>query len=74
MLFHATRLQDVRLIEFEPAEDERGYFARTFCDREFAAAGLATVFVQHSISHTTRTGNVRGMHFQSDLWCCRHLH
>ena len=64
MLFHATRLQDVRLIEIERASDARGYFARTFCVREFAAAGLATVFVQHSVSHTARVGTVRGMHFQ----------
>ena len=64
MLFHPTRLQDVRLIEFEPVKDERGYFARTFCTREFAAAGLATEFVQHSISHSARTGTIRGMHFQ----------
>ena len=64
MLFHTTRLQDVRLIEIERASDERGYFARTFCVREFAAAGLATVFVQHSVSHTARVGTVRGMHFQ----------
>jgi dTDP-4-dehydrorhamnose 3,5-epimerase len=64
MKFHATRLQDVRLIELEPAIDERGYFARTFCSGEFAAAGLATVFVQHSISHSAHTGTVRGMHFQ----------
>jgi dTDP-4-dehydrorhamnose 3,5-epimerase len=64
MLFHPTRLQDVRLIELEQAKDERGYFARTFCTHEFAVAGLATVFVQHSISHTARTGTVRGMHFQ----------
>jgi dTDP-4-dehydrorhamnose 3,5-epimerase len=64
MLFHTTRLQDVRLIEVERASDERGYFARTFCVREFAAADLATVFLQHSVSHTARVGTVRGMHFQ----------
>ena len=64
MLFQATRLQDVKLVEIEPAKDERGFFARTFCAREFAAAGLATSFVQHSISHTVRAGTLRGMHFQ----------
>jgi dTDP-4-dehydrorhamnose 3,5-epimerase len=76
MLFQATRLQDVRLIELERARDERGYFARTFCVREFAGAGLATEYVQHSISHTARAGTVRGMHFQRSpheevkLICC----
>jgi dTDP-4-dehydrorhamnose 3,5-epimerase len=65
MLFETTRLRDVRLIKIEPVKDERGYFARTFCVREFAAAGLATVFVQHSISCTARAGSIRGMHFQT---------
>lgn len=64
MLFRATRLQDVKLIEIEPVTDARGFFARTFCAQEFAAAGLATSFVQHSISHTARSGTLRGMHFQ----------
>jgi dTDP-4-dehydrorhamnose 3,5-epimerase len=64
MRFRTTRLKDVRLIELEPARDERGFFARTFCAEEFAGAGLATAFVQQSFSHTARTGTVRGMHFQ----------
>jgi len=64
MLFRATRLQDVRLIELEPIRDERGFFARTFCAREFAAHGLAGSFVQHSISRTARVGSIRGLHFQ----------
>ena len=64
MRFRATQLKDVRLIELEPARDGRGSFARTFCAREMAAAGLATQFVQASYSHTDRAGTVRGMHFQ----------
>ena len=64
MQFRQTKLADVRLIALEPATDERGYFARTFCEREFGEQGLETTFVQHSISSTTRTGSVRGMHFQ----------
>jgi dTDP-4-dehydrorhamnose 3,5-epimerase len=64
MRFHTTKLADVRLIELEPARDERGFFARTFCAREFAAAGLETVFVQQSFSQTRLAGTVRGMHFQ----------
>ena len=64
MLFRTTLLQDVRLIELEPATDDRGFFVRTFCAEEFATAGLAAVFVQQSFSHTARTGTVRGMHFQ----------
>jgi len=64
MLFRSTGLAGVRLIDLEPARDERGLFARTFCTRELAAQGLETGFVQHSISHTERAGSVRGMHFQ----------
>jgi dTDP-4-dehydrorhamnose 3,5-epimerase len=64
MLFQKTRLQDVRLIAMEPARDERGFFARTFCIREFDSEGLATTFVQGSVSHTLRRGTIRGMHFQ----------
>lgn len=52
------------MIKIEPASDDRGFFARTFCAQEFAAAGLPTVFVQQSFSHTARAGTLRGMHFQ----------
>ena len=64
MRFRATRLRDVKVIELEPSRDRRGFFTRTFCAREFAAAGLATAFVQQSFSHTVWAGTVRGMHFQ----------
>jgi dTDP-4-dehydrorhamnose 3,5-epimerase len=64
MLFHKVRLQDARLIQFERTTDARGNFARTFCMKEFAAAGLTTVFVQQNISYTKLTGTIRGMHFQ----------
>lgn len=64
MLFQPTGLADVKLIELEPARDDRGFFARTFCITEFGAQGLETSFVQHSISCTARAGSVRGMHFQ----------
>ncbi len=64
MLFRQTKLADVRLIELEPFVDERGFFARTFCTREFGAQGLQTSFVQHSVSSTARAGSIRGMHFQ----------
>ncbi len=64
MLFRPTELAGVRLIDLEPVDDERGFFARTFCVRELAAEGLETGYVQHSISYTTRAGSLRGMHFQ----------
>lgn len=64
MLFQPTKLEGVRLIDLEPARDERGFFARTFCIRELGDQGLENKFVQHSISFTRRAGSVRGMHFQ----------
>ncbi len=65
MLFHPTDLADARLIALTPRADERGSFARTFCARELAAAGLPTAFVQHSISRNRTKGTLRGMHFQA---------
>jgi dTDP-4-dehydrorhamnose 3,5-epimerase len=64
MEFHSTELRDVYLIQLEPARDDRGFFARTFCVEEFAAHGLETNFPQHSISFSTRRGTLRGMHYQ----------
>jgi dTDP-4-dehydrorhamnose 3,5-epimerase len=62
--FLETDLDGAWLIDPEPARDERGFFSRTFCTREFAAQGLETNFVQHSLSFSSRRGTVRGMHFQ----------
>ncbi|SDS99508.1 dTDP-4-dehydrorhamnose 3,5-epimerase [Bradyrhizobium canariense] len=64
MEFHLTKLRDVHLIQLEPARDDRGFFARTFCVEEFAAHGLETNFPQHSISFSARKGTLRGMHYQ----------
>ena len=66
MRFERTELDGAWLIGLEPASDQRGFFARTFCTREFAEHGLKTVFVQHSTSYSTRRGTIRGMHFQRD--------
>jgi dTDP-4-dehydrorhamnose 3,5-epimerase len=48
----------------ERHDDERGFFARTFCAREFAQAGLPATYVQSSLSYNARRGTLRGMHFQ----------
>jgi dTDP-4-dehydrorhamnose 3,5-epimerase len=66
MRFLQTDLADARLIEAEPFRDERGYFMRTFCEREFAQQGLVSRYVQNSQSFTAKRGAVRGMHFQVD--------
>lgn len=64
MIFTETKLKDAYVIEPERLEDERGFFARTFCEHEFAAHGLCTRFVQCNISFNKRKGTIRGMHYQ----------
>ena len=64
MRFKQLEVPGPVLIEIEPRADERGFFARSFCATEFAAAGLPTRFPQHNISFNHRCGTVRGMHFQ----------
>lgn len=64
MLIHETDLQDAKLIELQRRGDDRGFFARTFCADEFAAAGLPTQFVQQNMSFSAVKGTLRGMHWQ----------
>jgi dTDP-4-dehydrorhamnose 3,5-epimerase len=53
-------------IETEPAEDERGFFARLFDAEEFRSRGLEADFVQRSISFNRRRGTLRGLHYQAE--------
>jgi dTDP-4-dehydrorhamnose 3,5-epimerase len=69
MQFKETPLAGAFVIETEPHEDNRGFFARTFCAREFEAQGLVGTFVQCSTSWNTRRGTVRGMHYQLPPSC-----
>jgi dTDP-4-dehydrorhamnose 3,5-epimerase len=64
MKFERVALSGVYLVHLEPRADERGMFARAFCAREFVAEGLETTFVQANVSTNSRSGTVRGMHFQ----------
>lgn len=64
MRFLPTDFADAVLIEPVAAADARGRFERSFCAREFAAAGLESAFVQHSQSWSALRGTLRGMHFQ----------
>ncbi len=66
MRFLPTSLDGAMLVEIEPASDKRGFFARTFCAREFAQYGLESHFVQHSVSQTSVKASIRGIHFQKD--------
>jgi dTDP-4-dehydrorhamnose 3,5-epimerase len=65
MIFIETQLQGVFTIEPEKLEDERGFFARTWCQREFAAHGLNPRLVQCNISFNRKRGILRGMHYQA---------
>lgn len=64
MLFTETCLKGAFLIEPERHEDERGFFARTWCRHEFAAHGLNAELVQCNVSYNRRKGTLRGMHYQ----------
>ncbi len=64
MVFIETKLPGVYIIEVERIEDERGFFARTFCQREFEAHGLNPRAAQCSTSFSKRKGTLRGMHYQ----------
>lgn len=64
MNFVATPLPGVFVVEPEPISDERGFFARTFCSKEFTAQGLDPNLVQCNISFNKQKGTLRGMHYQ----------
>lgn len=65
MRFVDTPLKDVRIIEAEPVEDERGLFCRSWCSQELKDAGLDNRLSQCNISQNKKRGTVRGMHFQA---------
>jgi dTDP-4-dehydrorhamnose 3,5-epimerase len=64
VIFEETRLQGAYVIDLERREDERGFFARTFCANEFADRSLNTRLVQANMSWNPKKGTLRGMHFQ----------
>ena len=64
MKFIETKLKGAFLIDIEPIEDERGFFARTWCRKEFEINGICTDWVQCNISYNKRKGTLRGMHYQ----------
>jgi dTDP-4-dehydrorhamnose 3,5-epimerase len=64
MIFSETNLKGAFLIEPERKEDQRGFFARTWCQQEFEDHGLNSKLVQCSVSFNNKKGTLRGMHFQ----------
>jgi dTDP-4-dehydrorhamnose 3,5-epimerase len=64
VIFNETELKGAFVIDLEPIEDERGFFARAWCRREFTEHGLSTDIAQANMSFNKRKGTLRGMHFQ----------
>jgi dTDP-4-dehydrorhamnose 3,5-epimerase len=65
MTFHETQLPGVFEIHLEPKPDERGFFARCWCQEEFECNGLNPKIVQCSVSLNARKGTLRGIHYQT---------
>ena len=74
MIFKETPLKNAYLIEIQRLEDERGFFVRSWCQREFEEHGLNPRLVQCNISFNKKKGTLRGMHYQAapmkkQSWC-----
>ena len=66
LIFHRTDISDVTIIELTAIQDERGFFARSFCAEAFAAEGLTSSFVQANLSQNRVRGTLRGLHYQAE--------
>ena len=64
MILTETKLKGAYLVELEKKADERGFFARAWCQKEFQAQNLVSQFVQCNLSWNERKGTLRGMHRQ----------
>jgi dTDP-4-dehydrorhamnose 3,5-epimerase len=64
VIFTETKLAGAFVIDLERREDDRGFFARAFCQNEFAEHGLKPVIAQANLAFNKRKGTLRGMHFQ----------
>jgi len=65
LIFTETKLRGAFLIELEKHADERGFFARSFCQDEFRAHGLRPVIAQCNVSWNRKRGTLRGLHYQA---------
>ena len=68
MIFTETKLSGAFIIELERHEDERGFFARNWSQKEFEEHGLVSNFVESNISFSRKQGTLRGMHYQLAPW------
>lgn len=65
MIFHPTKISGAFEIDVEPHVDERGFFARSWCQQEFDTKLLNSRLVQCNVSYNLRKGTLRGMHYQA---------
>jgi dTDP-4-dehydrorhamnose 3,5-epimerase len=66
VIFSETGLKGAFILDLERREDERGFFARSWCRDEFEAHGLNPALAQCNVSFNRRRGTLRGMHYQAD--------
>jgi dTDP-4-dehydrorhamnose 3,5-epimerase len=66
MLFVETKLKGAVIVDIGPRADERGFFARSWCEQEFGRQGLNSRLVQCNISFNKKRATLRGMHFQAE--------
>jgi len=66
LIFTPTPLEGAFVVELELLEDDRGFFARSFCEKEFEAQSLAPRFVQCNVSFNRSKGTLRGLHYQAE--------
>jgi dTDP-4-dehydrorhamnose 3,5-epimerase len=64
MLFQETKLKGAYILDLERREDHRGFFARSWCMKEFEDHGLNSQFVQINVGFSVKKGTLRGMHYQ----------
>jgi dTDP-4-dehydrorhamnose 3,5-epimerase len=64
VIFTETKLKGAFILDLEKRSDDRGFFARTFCQNEFREHGLKPVIAQANLAFNARKGTLRGMHFQ----------
>ena len=67
MIFTETELTGAFIIELETKSDARGFFARSFCQREFVTHGLKPSIAQCNVAFNARKGTLRGMHYQTGI-------
>jgi len=65
MIFTETPIKDAWLVEVKRLEDERGFFARSFCRQEFQERGLDPRLAQSNVSFNAKRGTLRGLHYQA---------